>query len=222
LFFIKSYNSAQLTENNVHTIIDDSRLWDLFLSGDDKVYAHFYRKYAEDLFAYGMQFTADRELVKDCIHDVFVRIYSNRSKLGKTDNVKFYLLLSLKNTLYNYFQKDKRSYNSEMVEPVYHAEYSIEDLIIQGEKDQERQERIIHILETLTPRQREAMFYRYVEGMELDHICELMDMNYQSVQNLIQRSLQRMKTVFREKGRNVLFSRLSSSPQHTQKKQSNE
>lgn len=207
-------------EKNGHSI-DESSLWNKFLSGDDKVYVYFYKKYAEELFAYGMQFTADRELVKDSIHDVFVRIYSNRSKLGKTDNVKFYLLLSLKNTLYNYFRKDKRSYNDDTMEPVFHAEYSIEDRIIADENEEEFQNKIIHILEALTSRQKEAMYYRYVEGMELDEICTLMNMNYQSVQNLIQRSLRRMKTIYQDKGRKVLLYRLFPSGVAFKKKRNN-
>jgi DNA-directed RNA polymerase specialized sigma24 family protein len=58
------------------------------LLGDDKAYALFYNNIFEELFSYGMRFTSDRELIKDCIQDVFVKIYSNRSTLGKTDNIK--------------------------------------------------------------------------------------------------------------------------------------
>jgi DNA-directed RNA polymerase specialized sigma24 family protein len=58
--------------------IAEKVLWEKFLLGDDKAYALFYNKYIEELFSYGMRFTSDRELKKDCIQDVFVKIYSNR------------------------------------------------------------------------------------------------------------------------------------------------
>ncbi|MDR1259633.1 MAG: sigma-70 family RNA polymerase sigma factor [Tannerellaceae bacterium] len=175
--------------------VEDKLLWDKFLSGDDKAYAYFYKKYVGDLFSYGMRFTTDRELIKDCIQDVFVKIYSNRSRLNKTDHVKLYLFISLKNTLFNVFQKDKAFYHIDTIEPVFSVEYTIEDCMIAGEMELEREEKMRRILDSLTPRQREVIYYRYVEMMDMKCICELMDMNYQSVQNLIQRAIRKVKTL---------------------------
>ncbi|MDR1557105.1 MAG: sigma-70 family RNA polymerase sigma factor [Tannerellaceae bacterium] len=184
--------------------VEDKLLWERFLSGDDKAYTFFYKKYVKELFSYGMKFTLDRELVKDCIQDVFVKIYCNRSTLNKTDHVKLYLFISLKNTLFNIFQKDKSSYRIDTIEPVFSTEYSIEDRMIADEQEEERKEKMNRILDSLTPRQKEVIYYRYVEGMELTDICELMDMNYQSVQNLIQRAIKKIKVAFSEKDNPVL------------------
>lgn len=189
--------------NNSDTI-EDRLLWDKFLSGDDKVYAYFYKKYVEELFSYGMRFTTDRELVKDCIQDVFVKIYSNRNKLGQTTNVKLYLFIALKNALFNVFQKDKISYHIDTIEPVYSTEYSVEDELIQNEQEQERKEKMIRILDSLTPRQKEVIYYRYVKEMKISDICEIMDMNYQSVQNLLQRSIKKVRSSFPDKENKVL------------------
>jgi RNA polymerase sigma factor (sigma-70 family) len=194
------------TENNrtdMPTIqpepIEEQLLWEMFLSGDDRAYAYFYKKYIGELFAYGMRFTSDRELVKDAVQDVFVKIYSHRTKLNRTDKVKPYLFVALKNMLFNVFQKEKDSYHIDTVEPVFITEYPVEDMIIADEQEAERKQKINQLLETLTPRQKEVIYYRYVEGMELNEICKLMEMNYQSVQNLIQRSIRRIKQVYAEK-----------------------
>jgi RNA polymerase sigma factor (sigma-70 family) len=185
-------------------LTEDKLLWEKFLSGDDKAYAYFYKKYIKNLFSYGMRFTPDRELIKDCIQDVFVKIYSNRSRLNKTDRVKLYLFISLKNTLFNVFQKEKASYHIDTIEPVFSVEYTIEDDMIAVEQEEERKVKMEHILDSLTPRQREVIYYRYVEGMELEDICELMDMNYQSVQNLIQRAIKKVKNAFIENNKSVM------------------
>lgn len=184
--------------------IDDQSMWDKFLAGDDKAYAFFYKKYIEGLFSYGMRFTTDRELVKDCVQDVFVKIYSNRAGLGKTDNVKLYLFMALKNTLFNVFQKDKISYHIDTIEPVFSTEYTIEDQLITNELEQERKDKMNLVLQSLTPRQKEVIYYRYVKGMRIDDICKLMDMNYQSVQNLIQRSIKKVRNTFKEKDKTIL------------------
>jgi RNA polymerase sigma factor (sigma-70 family) len=190
--------------------IEEQLLWELFLSGDDRAYAYFYKKYTDELFAYGMRFTFDRELVKDTVQDVFIKIYRNRSKLSKTDKVKPYLYMAMKNTLFNVFEKEKALYHIDTVEPVFITEYSIEDRIIADEQDAEHREKINRLLDALTPRQKEVIYYRYVEEMELSEICKLMDMNYQSVQNLIQRSIKRIKQLYAESSKPVLNVQLLS------------
>jgi RNA polymerase sigma factor (sigma-70 family) len=189
---------------NISNLMEDKLLWDKFLAGDDKAYAYFYKKYVKELFSYGMRFTPDKELVKDCIQDVFVKLYSNRSTLNGTDHVKLYLFIALKNTLFNIFQKDKSSYHIDTVEPVFSTDYTVEDCIIADEQEKEWKEKMARILESLSPRQKEVIYYRYVEGMELKDICELMDMNYQSIQNLIQRAIKKVRRFFDEKDRSVL------------------
>ncbi|MDL2281790.1 sigma-70 family RNA polymerase sigma factor [Parabacteroides sp. OttesenSCG-928-G06] len=186
----------------------DELLWKSFLQGDNQAYASLYGRYVDILFMYGMQFSPDRELVKDCVQDVFVKIYNHRKNLSPTDNVKCYLFLALKNTLFNVFQKDKSSYHIDTVEPVFSAEYSMEDRLIADELEMEQKEKMNQILNALTPRQKEVIYYRYVEGMNIDDICKIMDMNYQSVQNLIQRSLKKVRKTFTQKERSALSIKL--------------
>lgn len=172
--------------------INDELLWKKLLDGDHNAYRYIYRKYIKELFAYGMRFTSNRELLKDCIQEMFIKIYTNSSNLNNTDNIKLYLFIALKNILFNVFEKEKSSYHLDTVEPVFSVEYTIEDEIIANEQEQERNKNIHHLLEMLTPRQKEVIYYRYVEGLTMNEICQIMDMNYQSVQNLLQRSIKRL------------------------------
>ncbi|MDR0700360.1 MAG: sigma-70 family RNA polymerase sigma factor [Tannerella sp.] len=182
---------------------DEKLLWEQLIKGDDDAYSCIYKKYVEELFSYGMRFTTDRELVKDCIQEIFVRIYKNRSGLTSPDNVKLYLFVALKNVIFNVFEKDKQLYCIDTIEPVFNVEYSIEDEIIHDELIQEQREKIKRILDVLTPRQKEVLYYRYVKRLKISHICTIMDMNYQSVQNLLQRSIKKLRSTFIEKNQNI-------------------
>lgn len=174
----------------------DQLIWENFLCGDDEAYTYIYRQYSQALYAYGMHFTADKGLVEDCVQDVFVKIYQNRKRLQSTDNIKLYLFISLKNKLFNVFRKDIKYSQIDTLEPVFAAEYTIEDEIIQNEKEQFLNEKMIRMLEVLSPRQKEIIYYRFVEGLSYEEICQIMDMNYQSTQNLIQRSLKKLRSTF--------------------------
>lgn len=43
---------------------EDFALWNQFLEGDEKAYLYIYKLYAQDMYSYGMLFTANSELVK--------------------------------------------------------------------------------------------------------------------------------------------------------------
>ncbi len=72
--------------------------WKLFLEGDDQAYIWIYTHYIQVLYNYGLQITPDSEIVKDCIQDVFVKIYKAKKKLTVPQNPKVYLMIALKIT----------------------------------------------------------------------------------------------------------------------------
>ena len=53
------------------------------------------------------------------------------------------------------------------------------------------------VLTSLTTRQREIVYYRYIKDMSIDEISKITDMNYQSVSNSIQRALGRVRNLFK-------------------------
>ena len=51
------------------------------------------------------------------------------------------------------------------------------------------------LLSQLSPRQREALTLYYIEERKYEDICEIMNMNYQSVRNLMHRGLLKLRTL---------------------------
>lgn len=167
--------------------------WKQFQSGNDDAYGWLYTTYIQILFGYGLRFTSESEIIKDCIHDVFIDLYKNKEKLVTPANVKVYLFVSLKNRLVKTLYKHSLFERIDSERVNFTLETTVEEQFINQEQDQLQQKKIQHILDSLTPRQREIIYYRYIQGLTLDEICIIMDMNYQSAQNLIQRSLKKIK-----------------------------
>ncbi|WP_231561541.1 RNA polymerase sigma factor [Sphingobacterium sp. T2] len=67
--------------------------WQKFIDGDIESFQKIYTTYVDDLFDYGMNICGDKELVLDCIHDLFVRLFDNK-RIAKKVNIKFYLFAS--------------------------------------------------------------------------------------------------------------------------------
>jgi len=94
----------------------------------------------------------------------------------------------------------------DVVSISYSTDYTIEDKLIEDEQDQVRKENIIHVLELLTSHQKEAIYYRYVEELSLDEISVMMNMNYQSIRNLLQRAIKKMRSTFSDRNFSVKIS----------------
>ncbi len=174
----------------------NKELWNRFIGGDDNAFAQLYELNVESMLYYGLHFSLLRDLVKDAIQDVFVYIYSNRHKLKKIENVRLYLYVSLKNRIFAVFNKDMEYYQLDTMEPVFTVENSPEEKYIHNEQKKEVRLHIRQMLDTLTPRQREVIYYRFTEGMSYDEIGVLMKMNYQSVRNLIHRSVTKIRETY--------------------------
>lgn len=182
--------------NNLHTYTDEA-LWNKFLEGDEKAYSLIYKRYAPKVYAFGMRFTTDSELVKDCMHDVFVKIYQNRKNLSTAENIKLYLFMAMKSRLFNVFRKDVGDlYYNDTIEPIFSPNYTIEQEIIFREEQQYKRDKMKQMLNSLSPRQKEAIYYRYIENLSFEEIEEIMKINYQSIHNLIQRSIKKLRADF--------------------------
>ena len=177
---------------------DDLMLcWNDFLSGDEGALSKIFEQTYRNLFSFGTTLTHDTELVKDCIQDVFVWLLQKRTLVASVKNIKVYLLYALKNTLLDAFKK-QHAYRSfiDKYNPEDSVEISEEEQIITQESDRALQHLIAKYTSTLTTRQQEILHYRFVDDLSIEEIATLLGINYQSVANTIQRSLQKIRNLF--------------------------
>ena len=175
--------------------VSENILWMSFKNGDDRSFELIYRKYADALFRYGIQFTSNESLVKDAIHDVYVKLYNDRQHLKTEVNITFYLFTCLKNHLYNLLKREL-FFDKVDIEEYEYLDPGAEEQVTLTLNQSELQETVRKVLGMLTDRQREIIYYRYIEELSIEEIAVLMDMNYQSVQNSIQRSIKKIRESF--------------------------
>jgi RNA polymerase sigma factor (sigma-70 family) len=175
----------------------ESRIqWSRFLSGDNNAYNWLYNKYIQILYQYGLHFTSDGEAVKDCIQDIFAHLYQNRKNLVIPDNVKAYLFVSLKNSLLRRLYNDSMYECNETETAPFLLEPTVEEEYMDNEELMCRKEIIEKLLSVLSPRQKEIIYYHFIQELQWTEICKLMNLNYQSAQNLIQRALKKIRESF--------------------------
>ncbi len=195
----KVYNiMKEQNENRMDGMIVDmevSQLLSLLQSGDINAFSRLYDLHVNMLFNYGCKLTTDKELLKDCIHDVFIKIYNKRMDLGEIANLKSYLFISLKNKLCDESRK-RTNYSDLQVEDLNSvATENVENDYISLEMESVSNERVKYLLNQLPPRQKEALTLYYIQEKKYEDICMLMDMNYQSVRNLIHRGILKLRSI---------------------------
>jgi RNA polymerase sigma factor (sigma-70 family) len=173
----------------------DEILWNEFRKGDFNSFRLIYDIHFEALISYGLKFTDDREQVKDVIHDLFVEIFEKRSTLGQTDSVKPFLFKILKRKLLRALRKD----NSSIVpidELPFIADYSMDQKMDDEEIQFLQSRRLKVLMKSLPPRQQEALYLKFVEEIDYEGICAIMEVNYQSARNLVHRAIEKLRDGF--------------------------
>ncbi len=176
--------------------MDDLKLWRRLREGDQKALKEVYDLYAGNLANYAKKFTHNTELIEDSIHDLFVSIWQKKENLSDTDSIIKYLCVSLRRELIRRVKQSMRvtSFDYSENTDVYFS-LTIEDLIVQDENDQAKQLKLKEAFKELSSRQREAIFLKYYKEMSYEQICEVMDINYQSVRNLISKGIIDLKRI---------------------------
>ena len=90
-------NSYSLKASYLNTDVQTSELLGNFINGDTTAFSKLYNLHVNLLYNYGCKLTTDVELLKDCIQEVFIKIYNKRTELDTVANFKSYIIISLKN-----------------------------------------------------------------------------------------------------------------------------
>lgn len=178
----------------------DHDLWARFLNGDEQVLSLIYLRHVNALFDYGCKISADQGLVKDCIQDIFCTIIRNRDSLSYTDNIRLYLFKALKRKVIRELQKknnfqltdDERQLNFEIafMHGFDHVDTELSD---------KQKKELIDAIESLTSRQKEAIYLRFTRGMDYEEISMILNLNYQSARALIHRAISKLRIILKEK-----------------------
>lgn len=175
---------------------DEVLLWLQFKNGDRDAFAALYQKFIVPLIAYGTRLCPDRELLKDQIQELFVELWNSRENLSAAAPVRFYLLKALRYKLIRLEKLRHLRTGAEGMAVRYidtRMQDSIEAAIIEKEQQESWRYLLKDALRHLTLRQQEIIQLRFYQGLSNEQIAELMDVNYQSVSNLLYKALCRLK-----------------------------
>lgn len=176
--------------------MDDIALWGLLIRGDQKALEILYQRYYSLLLNYGLRCSTDRELVKDCIQDLFINLYQNTHINVTNVTVRSYLLKALRNNLTYKLISDREA--DSLDNSVFHIpanEDLFEQLFPKNDHDMWLGRRLLEAISQLSSNQKTVLYLRYMEDLSYKEIADVMDMNIQSSMNLSSRALAKLRAL---------------------------
>ena len=192
---------------------DGQQLWASLKKGDEAALSGLFLLYVDELYEHGYMLCRNKELVEDCIQDLFFRLWKNRDILSDVKNVRAYLLSALRNRIHDSFRKMRDVYflDEQQESETLPAEPSAEEDWITDESRSLQKEAAIRALHSLPERMRQAVQLRYFDGLEYEEIAHAMNISKQVAINMVYRATQKLRAHSESYSRWMLLYLLLSS-----------
>jgi len=173
----------------------DQVVWNALREGNRTALDYIFEKHVKLLYAYGGKITKDQGVVEDAIQDLFVELWQRHAVLSVTDNIKFYLLKSLRRRITRRIAVDQRKLGDHVLQEDYfrEVESSMESTIIQQQTTIAQQEQLTRGIAELSDRQREAIYLKFYEKMSYEQLAEVLDISLTSTYKLIGKAVDALR-----------------------------
>ena len=177
--------------------ICDSILWSQLIAGDEEAFSVLFERYYSSLVNYGKTLSPEEDCVKDCVQDVFVDIWKYSKKLNESIFVKAYLLSCVRNRIARLHKRQhifSKTVSFDSLDFLF--DFSVEDALIADETLAKKVNQLNTAINNLPKRQKEALYLRYHQGLSLDQVSDVLNLNYQSTKNLLHRAIMNLRSDF--------------------------
>lgn len=174
----------------------DYYLWQSFKMGSSDAFQKIYGDHFASLFEYGVRLSQDKEFVRDAIHDLFVKLWNNKSNLGEVKNIRSYLIVSLRGSLFNKLGRENKVISSEINDDnPFEMVFSVENEMIRKESDKIKTQSVIDGLNKLSSRQKEVLYLRFYLELSYEEVSDIMGISVKATYKLNARALAALKDV---------------------------
>lgn len=190
-----TYKSTDLQNISAQHQAEANMLWQHFKQGDGEAFEALVNQFYPVLLNYGQRLVRDKDFAQDCLQDFFIDLWNRRERLDDVQSVQGYLFLAYRRRL---FREKERSpwykFATELSDDFdFEGQFNIETYLIDNEIEHENLKKLQHHLNSLSKRQREAIYLRFNQALAYDEIAKIMAINHQSAINLVYEALRLLR-----------------------------
>jgi len=169
--------------------------WSSMAGGNKDAFMTLYKSQYHALFCYGFAITADRELTKDCIQELFLEIWNTRSSLNKeVKNVRSYLFTWLRRKIFKELARlNGEKCTDELIKKFSQNILPYEDLLIAFQQSEEKKNRLRAALKKLTKKQLQIIRLKFFDNLSYEEIAAKTSLKQRTVYNLIYEAIRHLR-----------------------------
>jgi len=169
--------------------------WGGMVGGDRNAFLALYNSHYQALFSYGIALTANRELTKDSLQELFLEIWNKQSSLNKEiKNVRSYLFTWLRRNIFRELAlQSGENCTDEMVENFATKEMCYEELLIAFQQSEEKKEKLRSALKKLTKQQLEMIRLKFFENLSYAEMAAKTSLAPRTVYNLMYEAIRHLR-----------------------------
>jgi len=170
-------------------------LWLAFKDGQRRALDQLFRTYYPHLFRYGLKVCLDSDVTDSTLQDFFLYLFEHRQGLSLPQNTKAYLFRAYRRKLLQHLRdtRSKRMKQQELGIYQIDIQFSTEDMVIRDEEQQHIQHTLLRMLNDLPRRQREAIYLRYYDDLDIREVAEILSITYQGTVNTIHKAIKALR-----------------------------
>lgn len=170
-----------------------SHLWREFVNGNKDAFSEIYRLSYKSLYAYGLSFKVSGEQVRDIIQDLFLKLYAQPGYIKDTDTIRPFMFTSIRNACLNVLKGEDRYSDLDDIDE-FEIEYLVDENLFEKKDETDNLNLYVKtILDSLTARQKEIIYLRFLHQMEYEEISGIMNLSEQAARNLTHRAITRLR-----------------------------
>lgn len=186
-------SDSLMQKESIYKELRDNELWRMLMGGDIDAGEVLYVRYYDLLYNYGMKYCRDEEFIKDCIQELFVKIYLHPYR-SDVEYVRSYLLKSMTHIIFDRYRSVKRVIPlTDLTFDVFEDVSDEMDESIMSDDDLLMFYKLKHAQTELTDKQKRIIYLRFVQRLSYKEIAAVLDINVQSAMNSVHRAVCKLR-----------------------------
>lgn len=175
----------------------DRKVIERVLEGDTEAFGLLVDRYQDGLAAYAKYMTGSRDEAEDIVQESFVRAFKALRKCKDPDRFKGWLFRIVSNQCKTHLARRKRRKEEPLDSAAREPDSTATD---QRAEAEELRSKVHQALQRLSEDQREALILRYVHGMSVPEMTELLSTSVPALKMRLLRGRQNLRSILAEMG----------------------
>ncbi len=156
----------------------------------EKAYLESFEAYSDAIFRFASFQVSDREAAKDITQDVFLNVWKYIAGGAKIENMRAFLYAAARNKIIDHRRKKKEESLDNLSEAGFDAKDDYAHVHMEQSAEANRVFRLIRTMEEGT---REPMLLRFIDGLSMKEIAEIMGENENVISVRIHRGIKKLQ-----------------------------